>query len=56
MTAEMHGGKSCRPAGPDAMHSDTVQKKLRFPLDSRASAIKFAIASPFRRAQPNDKR
>jgi hypothetical protein len=35
MTAGKHGRKPCGPAAPDAIHSDTVQKYLRFPLDSR---------------------
>jgi hypothetical protein len=35
MAARNHDGKPCGPAAPDAIHSDTVQKYLRFPLDSR---------------------
>jgi len=33
MTTEKHDGRSCAPAGPDAMHSRGVQKKLRFRLN-----------------------
>ncbi len=34
MTTGRHDGKSCGPAGPVAMHSNAVQKYLRFPLNS----------------------
>jgi hypothetical protein len=33
MTTEKHDGRSCGPAGPDAIHSDPVQKYLRFRLN-----------------------
>jgi hypothetical protein len=42
LTAEKHDGRSCAPAGPGAMYSGSVQKYLRFPLDSCTRGIIFS--------------